>query len=150
MSYCRWSTDDFQCDVYVYADVAGGFTTHVAGNRPVLDVELPPRVPLTEENVDAWIERDRIVSEWIEKAERRPIGLPHDGDTFRDETADDAANTLQRLLELGYKVPQRAIDALRAEAADEAHNAEVTGRTLADGPVDRRVRRHGENDETLD
>ena len=27
MSYCRFSTDDFACDVYAYADVSGGFTT---------------------------------------------------------------------------------------------------------------------------
>jgi len=33
MSYCRWSSDHGECDVYVYADVAGGWTTHVAGRR---------------------------------------------------------------------------------------------------------------------
>lgn len=26
MSYCRWSTDDFKCDLYIYEDVAGGWT----------------------------------------------------------------------------------------------------------------------------
>ena len=25
MAYCRFSSDDFQCDLYVYADVSGGF-----------------------------------------------------------------------------------------------------------------------------
>ena len=34
MSYCRWSTDNFKCDLYCYEDVNGGFTTHVASNRP--------------------------------------------------------------------------------------------------------------------
>lgn len=29
MAYCRWSTPD--CDVYVYEDVMGGWTTHVKG-----------------------------------------------------------------------------------------------------------------------
>lgn len=33
MSYCRWSSDHFECDVYVYEDVSGGWTTHVAGRR---------------------------------------------------------------------------------------------------------------------
>ena len=28
MSYCRWSSDCHQSDVYVYEDVKGGFTTH--------------------------------------------------------------------------------------------------------------------------
>lgn len=39
MSYCRWSSDFGECDVYVYADVSGGWTTHVAGRR------LKHRVP---------------------------------------------------------------------------------------------------------
>lgn len=30
MSYCRFSSEDYQCDVYAYADVAGGYTIHVA------------------------------------------------------------------------------------------------------------------------
>lgn len=33
MSYCRWSSDHFECDAYVYEDVSGGWTTHVAGRR---------------------------------------------------------------------------------------------------------------------
>lgn len=116
MSYCRWSNDDYQCDVYTYADVAGGYTTHVAGNRPLLDVELPERVSFTAENNAAWFKRDRLVTEWLERADRKPIGLAHDGETFRDETAEDAANTLQMLKDAGYNVPQYAIDALREEA----------------------------------
>jgi hypothetical protein len=40
MSYCRWSSNDFQCDVYVYEDVAGGWTTHVACNRVVYSEPL--------------------------------------------------------------------------------------------------------------
>lgn len=33
MSYCRWSSMNWMCDVYVYEDVSGGWTTHVAGNK---------------------------------------------------------------------------------------------------------------------
>lgn len=36
MSYCRWSSMNWRCDVYVYEDVAGGWTTHVAGNRKII------------------------------------------------------------------------------------------------------------------
>ena len=44
MSYCRWSSDGGQCDVHCYADVSGGFTTHVAANKatnPLLPIGLP-------------------------------------------------------------------------------------------------------------
>lgn len=36
MSYCRWSSMNWMCDVYVYEDVGGGWTTHVAGRRRAL------------------------------------------------------------------------------------------------------------------
>lgn len=39
MSYCRWSSDFGECDVYVYASGDGGWTTHVANRR------LKHRVP---------------------------------------------------------------------------------------------------------
>ena len=34
MSYCRWSSDDFQCDVYVFGSDTG-FETYVARGRYV-------------------------------------------------------------------------------------------------------------------
>lgn len=36
MSYCRFSSMNWRCDVYVYEDVGGGWTTHVAGRRKVV------------------------------------------------------------------------------------------------------------------
>lgn len=42
MSYCRWSSMNWKCDVYVYADASGGWTTHVASRKrifsPIPDV----------------------------------------------------------------------------------------------------------------
>lgn len=39
MSYCRWS--DHGCDVYCYADIRGGYTTHVASNHVVKGERKP-------------------------------------------------------------------------------------------------------------
>lgn len=33
MSYCRWSSDNYQCDIYAYRHVCGGYQVHVAGRR---------------------------------------------------------------------------------------------------------------------
>lgn len=118
MSYCRWSSDDYQCDVYCYEDVSGGFTTMVANNRPVLNIELLPVVPCDDAHKEAWIARYNAVNAWVDGAERRKIGLPHDGENFHDPDAESAANRLQMLKDMGYNVPQYAIDALRAETAD--------------------------------
>lgn len=114
MSYCRWSTDDFQCDVYVYADIAGGYTTHVAGNRVVYQEPLPPHVSYLTD-LEGWLERHRKVMEMIENSPREEITLPHAGETFNDPTPQACANRLQELKSLGYVVPQCVIDDLRME-----------------------------------
>ena len=119
MSYCRWSSDDFQCDVYVYGDVYGGWCTHVAGNRPVFKTALPEPVtwnPDDDASMRAYFERHQVVTGMIRDATRVPIGLPHDGATFDDPTPGACADTLQMLRASGYQVPQYAIDELREEA----------------------------------
>lgn len=88
MSFCRFSTDDVQSDVYVYANMMGGFTTHVAEAR---------------------------ISQKTGRHET--IGLPNDGETFTHRTQLECADFLESLREAGYLVPQSAIDRLRAEAA---------------------------------
>lgn len=117
MSYCRWSTDDFQCDLYVYEHCGGGFTTHVAGNRVVYDKPLPPAVPF-QGNVDAWFARHRAVMDAVEVASRTPVGLPHDGETFNDPTLVDLLARLIHLREAGYKFPDQVLDQVRAEIAE--------------------------------
>ena len=32
MSLCRFSTDNFKCDLYCYYDVRGGITIHIKGD----------------------------------------------------------------------------------------------------------------------
>ncbi len=115
MSYCRWSSDDFQCEVYVYESCYGGFVTHVAGIRYVFSEPLPAPISI-HEDLNGWSERRHRISDMVERAERRPIGLPHDGKSFNDETAALCADRLESLRSMGYNVPQRAIDALREEA----------------------------------
>jgi len=116
MSVCRWSSDDYQCDVYVYV-AADGWTTHVAGRRHIPAEPMPEPVYLpsnfTDEQFSAWYQRGREVDRIISAARLVDIGLPHDGETFVDETPDECADRLEGLRGLGYVVPQYAIDALR-------------------------------------
>lgn len=96
MSYCRVGTKEngVMSDVYTYADVGGGWTTHVAENRYV-GPELFPDFPADEHYV--------------------PIGLPFDGYSFNDPTPGATADRLLRLRDAGYNVPQSAINRLRYE-----------------------------------
>ena len=122
MSYCRWSTNDFQCDVYVYEDVAGGWTTHVACNRVLYNEPLPDPVPFDKESIDAFIERHNKVMEMVNNAERVPIGGPSDGQSFNDATPGKCADWLEVLRSEGYIVPQFAIDTLKEEEAECEHD----------------------------
>lgn len=124
MSYCRWSSDDYQCDVYVYDSVGDFVAIHVAGNRTA---PIQPPLPHVgrwwergEEGMAAFSEREQRLMAWLETAPRLPIGLPHDGESFEMEDAAAAADKLEYLRGLGYNVPQYAIDALREEAAAES------------------------------
>lgn len=121
MSYCRWSSDDFQCDVYCY-ESERGIEIHVAATRPFLDRELPPPVPFSIERFDEWMARDGVVREWLARAEHKPIGLPHDGCSFCEADPGAAADLLQALRGMGYNVPPHVIDALREEASSDAES----------------------------
>lgn len=93
-----------------------GFVVHVAGNRVSYREPLPPKAPMTPERMTEWAERYRKVSAMVDEAERVPIDLPYAGETHRFGDPEDAAEFLEKLQGLGYRIPGFAIDALREEA----------------------------------
>jgi len=117
MSYCRWSSDDFQCDVYVYEHVDGYIAIHVAECRPEYTEELPPPVEITD--FKAYMARLEKVYDMLHRAVRNKIGLPCDGETFEIADKAEAADKLQELRDMGYKVPDYVIACLREEATDD-------------------------------
>ena len=99
MSYCRWSSDDFKCDLYCYKDVSGGYKTHVADRRIVGDI------PHAQEKQDAF----------LETAKMRRIKLPYHGQSFNDP---DLKSFLKRLLDLrqiGYNFPDDVLNRVKEE-----------------------------------
>lgn len=124
MSYCRWSSDDWQCDVYVYEDIGGWWQTYLAGRKRRLrdGVEFPAPLP-DEWEPQAWLARNRAVDAILDDANEGVlwdwVDLPDhpDGDSFRDDTPGECADRLEALRAFGYNVPQCAIDELREEAA---------------------------------
>jgi hypothetical protein len=134
MSYCRWSSDDFRCDVYCYCD-GSGWRIYVAGRRHVPVEPLPDPAP--EGDTDAWVERMVRVSQMIQDATLVDIGGPLDGESYHEPTPGDAADRLEEIRAAGYIVPQYAIDELRAEAAadtgERAYTEDDFARDLAQG-----------------
>lgn len=144
MSYCRFSSMNWMCDVYVYEDVSGGWTTHVAARRrrfaPIPDVPWgslprfgsewsPERRCMVYPSllhaagarivygfVAFWHNRIHMGS--LRFIPWRRIGLPFDGERFNDNTPGECAGRLEALRMMGYRVPQYAIDALREEQSE--------------------------------
>lgn len=117
MSYCRWSSDDFQCDVYVYESVRG-WETHVATYRLHYKSSLPPRITLRKGDEVAWMEREEKIMKMREEADKQLIGLKYDGESFLDASPGECAKTLEMLQDEGYNVPDYAIETLKEEGEE--------------------------------
>ncbi len=115
MSYCRFSSDDFQSDVYVYEEAGGSWKVHVAQNRPVYTEPLPEPVEIREDNISAWLFRHHKVMEMLKTAERVNIEGPYTGQSFALDTPGECAELLANIRDAGYVVPQKAIDRLLEE-----------------------------------
>jgi len=119
MSYCRWSSDNFECDLYCYQS-DDGYVTHVASKRVVGDVPPLPPWPIWSGgdgamHLNQWIVAVRAQHDYVDKAERIPIGLPYDGETFIDVTLGEFLARLLHLREAGYRFPDSVLDDVREE-----------------------------------
>ena len=122
MSYCRWSSMTWMCDVYCYEDVSGGWTTHVADMRRVRAPLDPGPMPVGSEprgaEWAAYWERYNASMAELDGIPLEPIGLLHDGDSFNDPTLEAFRDRLTMLKEAGYTVPDYVFEAIAEEIAD--------------------------------
>lgn len=119
MAYCRFSTDDFKCDLYIYEDCNGGYTTHLAKNRVEYQSLLPELIELTVDNVVDWHERHHTVMHLYDEAKKVEIDLPFAGEYFNDETAEELIERLIELRRIGYRFPADVIEAILEESLQE-------------------------------
>jgi hypothetical protein len=141
MSYCRWSSDDYRCDLYCYEDVHGGYTTHVASSR--YDWEPPTPSPYSAEGMKAlmkkpggsdWAEASKAYHDKLQAAPLTPINLPFDGQSFNDPDLISFRQRLTDLRSAGYRFPQDVLDTVDEEIREEGGVPPV-GRQLDFGGV---------------
>lgn len=122
MSYCRWSSDNFKSDVYAYADVSGGYTTHIAGNRVIGD--CPPGADYTTIGEDGWAARaaeaEQVRSKFLANCDREPIGHAYAGMSFNDSDLESFLARMEHLRSEGFHVPDYVFDTIREEIAEGA------------------------------
>ncbi len=118
MSFCRWSTDDFQCDLYVWEDVSGGYMIATAARRMVFEKPLPEPIRMTEHNVNDYVAREREV--FLLPYHYEDIELPYACQIFHEPTSEEAADRVAELRKIGYRCPDTVEDDLRAESEETA------------------------------
>lgn len=117
MSYCRFSSMDWKCDVYCYEDVVTGFTIHLAGQR------YPTDIPTTTANIltdpDAFMEQHTAQMVALKDCVMEPIGLPGAGETICVDSLDELKTTLLELRTTGYRFPDHVLHAIDEEMAED-------------------------------
>lgn len=121
MSLCRFSSDDWKSDVYIYKSKLGYYVINVASGRHVPHKPLPPKIDM--ENMDgkeedkaiAFAERFMQVYEIIQDSKLVAIGGKYDGMTFVCNTADKTIKQLREIQEEGYHVPNFVYKLLGSE-----------------------------------
>lgn len=111
MAYSRWSTDNFQCDLYVYAHVGGFWSINVAERRydaPMSEIE-------NEQPEDVTVEDAAAYMRWL-GSRMTKIELPYAGATFSIADAEEAAQKIEELMALGYRAPADLPDLIREDA----------------------------------
>lgn len=126
MSYCRWSTDDFLCDLYVYESVGGFWSINVAGvkrvyHRPLPPYEARPFPAKGRQRQREWVRRMRARDKARNKIgwHYKPIGGPHDGESFNEYSLEAAIARCEQLRAEGYRFPDYVLDELREELDDD-------------------------------
>ncbi len=113
MSYCRFSSDNWKSDVYCY-ESDHGFETHVASNRIVGTI---PRLKSIDD--DGFMQAYRAQMAFLDKAEKKSIGLDFDGESYTDKTLVECKSRLLQLRESGYHVPDYVFEMIDEELLED-------------------------------
>ena len=110
MAYCRWSTNDFTCDAYIYQDATDDkYIIDVSVNRMVVS-ELNTKI--------CQIAAHKGYMRTFLKygfPERVPIDLPFAGTRLYANTPGECAARVRELVALGYNIPEYVAETLLDE-----------------------------------
>lgn len=122
MSYCRWSSDNWKCDLYCYEDVSGGWTTHVADRRRVGFVPDDRWGDFVRGVISAqeYADLHRAQMDILSNLPMEDIDLPHAGETFNDASLEEFKDRLLYLRSIGYHFPDYVLERVNEEITDAA------------------------------
>ena len=103
MSYCRFSSANWKCDVYVY-DGSEGITIHTASTR--FEGYIPKMPNIMEVSNQEWHEAYLKRNRFIKKCVRVKIDSEEAGKTTYHRTPEEAVKELRFLQYEGFFVPE--------------------------------------------
>lgn len=113
MSYCRWSSDNFNCDLYCY-ETENGFETNIAACRWRTWVRIFHFLTDHRVKVEGIVIRWNRDNRWFWRIPHRithkAIRLPCAGKHFTDETEEAMFNRIRNLVKIGYRVPKDLLE----------------------------------------
>lgn len=111
MSYCRFSSDYCNCDLYIYEDITGSYAMHIASSRYIFD--RTPLIPT--KTVEDFINNHDYVKEALRTADVVDINLPYAGESFYFSKLSQVIEKVKELQALGYVVPSNIISSMEEE-----------------------------------
>jgi len=123
MSYCRWSSMDWECDLYIYDSVGDFVSINVAMRRRKFDDTWPrmPKDATIEERVaiwsaqHEWMETHEDSQDWIDL---NTIAPEFSGENYRITDPAEVADLLTRMRAAGLKFPDGIIEQFLEQAKE--------------------------------
>ena len=123
MSLCRWSSNNYQCDLYCYEDTSGGYTTHVANSRHANLPKVSLDDVMKADGDAQQRELLKIYQQWAADLDQEmiPLGLPYDGQSFNDPDLESFLARVTMLRDAGYRVPDYVFEAIKEDMESDTH-----------------------------
>ena len=119
MSYCRWSSDNYKCDLYVYPVEDGAYMIHIASTKIGDEENVPLLLNIYDVGSDNYIEAYKKQSEFLKEAKRVLITLPYAGESLTEHDLPSLKARLLELRTLGYRFPDYVFDRIDEEMKDD-------------------------------
>ena len=122
MSYCRWSCDGGQCDIYAYYSIGDFWQIHIANRRrversPSPIIMVDGELELSKTYVDDLTEYNKRMEalgddQWVY------INLPFDGEDYDCGSIEEFKDKMLELRAVGYQFPDGVLEEINEEIAE--------------------------------
>lgn len=119
MAYCRWSSDNWNSDVYVFEHYNGLYCIMVRGS--VYPKEFPVKPNAGEMGEEEYAQKLREYGKLLVEVKMEKFDMPLAGQTIELSSLPQLYEKLIWMQQSGYNVPQFALDTIFKEMKEMEH-----------------------------